>query len=152
MTCVAITSDETTVYSGSKDNSLLSWDLATAKKKGTLKKHWTRQENPTTQALAGEVLAVAVSSDGRLVASGGRDKVIRVYDTRTALEVGQLQGHRDAVTCLAFREGSAALYSGSLDRTLKHWEVGEMAYVETLFGHQVIAVLYRASGCNIVNL
>ena len=50
-----------------------------------------------------------------------------------------LQGHRDAVTCLSFRRDSYSLFSGSLDRCLKHWDLNEMGYLETMFGHQVIA-------------
>ena len=45
-------------------------------------------------------------------------------------------GHKDAVTCLAFREGTHELYSGSLDRGIKLWSLDDMAYVDTLFGHQ----------------
>lgn len=44
--------------------------------------------------------------------------------------------HRDAVTCLVFREGSHQLYSGSLDRTVKLWSLDDRAYMDTLFGHQ----------------
>lgn len=43
---------------------------------------------------------------------------------------------RDAVTALAFREGTHTLLSGSLDRTVKLWSCDDRAYMETLFGHQ----------------
>ena len=46
---------------------------------------------------------------------------------------------RDAVTCLAFREGSHQLFSGSLDRTVKLWSLDDKAYMDTLFGHQAEA-------------
>jgi WD40 repeat protein len=51
-------------------------------------------------------------------------------------------GHRDAVSGLAFREGGHQLFSASFDRTLKQWSLDDMAYVETLYGHQgqVLAV------------
>lgn len=52
-----------------------------------------------------------------------------------------LPGHKDAVTCLAFREGTHELYSGSLDRSIKLWSLDDMAYVDTLFGHQAGAPL-----------
>ena len=45
-------------------------------------------------------------------------------------------GHKDAVTGLAFREGTHQLFSASLDRSLKLWSLDDMAYVDTLFGHQ----------------
>ena len=51
-------------------------------------------------------------------------------------------GHKDAVTGLAFREGTQQLFSASLDRTVKIWSLAERAYVDTLYGHQagVLAV------------
>lgn len=52
------------------------------------------------------------------------------------LRVQALPGHKDAVTCLAFREGTHELYSGSLDRSIKLWSLDDLAYVDTLFGHQ----------------
>jgi ribosomal RNA-processing protein 9 len=35
-----------------------------------------------------------------------------------------------------FQYGSHQLFSCSCDRTVKLWNVDEMAYIETLFGHQ----------------
>lgn len=40
------------------------------------------------------------------------------------------------MTSLAFRRGTNQLYSSSKDRTIKTWSLDELAYVETLFGHQ----------------
>ena len=86
----------------------------------------------------GEVLALALASDGSVLASGGRDRYVRVWDPASAEphNVDNFVGHKDAVTALAFRPGSHTLYSGSADRTVKLWSVDEMAYVDTLFGHQ----------------
>jgi ribosomal RNA-processing protein 9 len=41
-----------------------------------------------------------------------------------------------AEQALAFRKGTQQVYSGSLDRTIKLFDLGVMGYVETLFGHQ----------------
>jgi ribosomal RNA-processing protein 9 len=83
------------------------------------------------------VLSAAISSDDRFLVSGGRDNIIRVYDSRMQYsKVHELKGHRDAVTSLVFQRESYALFSGSLDRCVKHWDLGEMGYIETLFGHQ----------------
>ncbi len=43
---------------------------------------------------------------------------------------------RDAVTSLAFREGTHTLFSASCDRTVKLWSLDDRAYMDTLFGHQ----------------
>ena len=48
-----------------------------------------------------------------------------------------LPGHRDAISGLAFRQGTHDLYSCAFDRTLKLWSCDDCTYVDTLFGHQV---------------
>ena len=45
-------------------------------------------------------------------------------------------GHRGPVSGLAFRKEFHQLFSGSFDRSVKVWNLDEMSYVETLFGHQ----------------
>lgn len=135
ITCLALTKDEHNVFSGSKDNSIIQWDVQTGMKT-ELKARWNKECE--YQSNRGEILSIAVSHDSRYVASGGRDNIIRIFDSRQKYaEVKELKGHRDAVTSLTFRMDTHTLFSGSLDRCLKHWDVAEMAYVETMFGHQV---------------
>ncbi|KAE8884018.1 U3 small nucleolar RNA-interacting protein 2 [Phytophthora fragariae] len=136
VTSLCLLEDGQTAFSAAKDGSLLRWDLAQQKKtKLTLPKDDVAAEKAKTDKDRC-VLALAASSDGKFLASGGRDKLVRVWD----VEKGQLQesfaGHRDAVSALAFRLRSHSLFSGSLDRSIKHWNLTEMGYVETLFGHQ----------------
>ena len=136
VTCVSLSSDETSVVSGSKDNSVIKWDTETGKKQ-VLKAPWSRMTHPDVQACVGETLAVCITSDGKYIVSGGRDKMLRVYDARQSqAEIKCFSGHRDAITSLAFRKDSKSLFSGSLDRCIKHWDLNEMGYLETLFGHQ----------------
>lgn len=85
---------------------------------------------------SGHILCVAVSSDGRFVATGGADKKLVVWDAATLKPLKAFHQHRDAVLALAFRRGTNQLFSASKDRTIKTWSLNELAYVETLFGHQ----------------
>ena len=57
-------------------------------------------------------------------------------DARAGAHLRSFPGHKDAVTALAFRDGTHQLFSGSLDRSVKMWSLEDMAYVDTLFGHQ----------------
>lgn len=84
------------------------------------------------------ILTVAASQDGKFVATGGMDRRIVIWDAATlkVLTVFGQSQHRDAVTGLAFRRGTNQLFSSSKDRTIKVWSLDELAYVETLFGHQ----------------
>jgi ribosomal RNA-processing protein 9 len=140
VTCIAATHDGKTVFTGSKDNSVILWDVKTGSKT-VLKDRWSRSSKSIgsqVQCCEGEVLALAVSHDGRFVACGGRDNLVHVFDSRADYsQVHEFKGHRDAVTGLTFRMGTYSLFSGSLDRCLKHWDLNEMAYIETMFGHQV---------------
>ena len=136
ITCVSLSADEKNVFSGSKDNSIIKWDVETQQKQ-IIKPKWKRETHFEKQASEGEILSLATTSDGRYIVSGGRDSKLRVFDARMGnAEVKVLPGHRDAVTSLAIRRDSYSLFSGSLDRCVKHWDLSEMGYLETMFGHQ----------------
>mmetsp|Transcript_3958 Transcript_3958/g.6046 ORF Transcript_3958/g.6046 Transcript_3958/m.6046 type:complete len:315 (+) Transcript_3958:260-1204(+) len=88
---------------------------------------------------------MAVSDDGRYLATGGRDNLVHVFDIRASRSgttttsppvVAQFKGHKSPVTSLTFRTQSLQLFSGSQDRCIRHYNLDEMAYVETLYGHQ----------------
>ncbi|KAF3065040.1 putative WD repeat-containing protein C2E1P5.05 [Daldinia childiae] len=83
-----------------------------------------------------DILCVAASQDGKFVVTGGADKRLIVYDAKSLKPLRVFTHHRDAVTGLAFRRGTNQLYSASKDRTVKVWSLDELAYIETLFGHQ----------------
>lgn len=146
LTCVALSADERWAFSGGKDDAVFQYDVEAGRRVAALSPLWNGKQGH--QAHEKEVLALTVSSDGRFLAAGGRDKEIRIWDLRAGgsgssggggsshKPVKTFAGHRDAVAALAFRADSHALYSGSWDRTLKHWTLDGMAYVETLFGHQ----------------
>ncbi len=129
-TCVALGKDDLHAFSGSKDCSVIQWDVETGKKLAVMVADRERKGR------GGQVLAVATSSDGKLVASGGRDKLIRLWDARSNELLGSFSGHRDIVTALAFQDGTNQLYTGSADRTVKLWNMTEQAYLDTLYGHQ----------------
>lgn len=85
------------------------------------------------------ILCAAASTTGRFLVTGGLDRRIVVWDVSSPSSLSPIKvfsQHRDAVTGLAFRRGTNQLYSCSRDRTIKVWSLDELAYVETLFGHQ----------------
>lgn len=84
----------------------------------------------------GPILTVKASQDGKFVVTGGADKRMVVHNADDLTPIRAFSHHRDAVTGLAFRRGTNQLYSCSKDRTIKVWSLDELAYVETLFGHQ----------------
>lgn len=70
----------------------------------------------------GEYVCLAFAADGRTLASGGGDAVVRLWDTATGKELRQLRGHLDAITFVAFLPSGKGLVSGSMDSTLLVWE------------------------------
>lgn len=146
-TGLALSQDDTTAWTVSKDGTICRWDIETGKRtqldrSGALASpdaktgsaDWVK---PSARATSrSSLLSCAVSSDGALLAVGGGDRKVHVFDARTGGYVQSFPGHRDAITCLAFREGTHTLFSGSLDRTVKLWSLDDRAYMDTLFGHQ----------------
>ncbi|MGH3930800.1 MAG: WD40 repeat domain-containing protein, partial [Pseudonocardiaceae bacterium] len=66
--------------------------------------------------------AVAFNPDGRLLASGGDDKVVRLRDPATGQPVGgPLTGHTHWVRAVAFSPDGRLLASASYDGTVRLW-------------------------------
>lgn len=143
VTAVALSEDDSRGFSASKDGSILHWDIDSGKtEKYTwptdeiLKAHGAKDPQSRATKHSKHVLAVAVSSDGRYLASGGLDRHVHLWDIRTRQHIQAFPGHKGPVSCLTFRQGTSELFSGSFDRAVKIWNVEDRAYISTLFGHQ----------------
>ena len=91
LTCVCVSPDDRHCFTGGKDNALIQYDVETGQRVGYIRRAWQRGAESSggagsTKARHGEILCVSTSGDGRLLASGGRDKLVRLYDMR-ALQV-----------------------------------------------------------------
>lgn len=140
------------LFTSGKEGHIIKWDLTTGKKVATFYKirepksadrKGKGKAAPDAEATGhtDEVLSLALSGDGKLLASAGRDRRLCLWDTESDSFVktfcGTL-GHKDAIANVAFKKGTRQLYSGSFDRTVKVYDLtpAVMGYVETLFGHQ----------------
>ncbi len=77
---------------------------------------------------------LAFSPDGKLLASAGYDRVIKLWDVTPAArkELRVLRDHSDAVYGLAFSPDGKLLASGAADRAVKVWEVASGKRLYTL--------------------
>jgi ribosomal RNA-processing protein 9 len=124
-TCVALQANGERALSGSKDNSVILWDVENCKRITNVCNQWksTDMEDPRGN---GEVLSIACSDDGRYAAIGRRDATVSIFDVRlsgkkqsTSL-VTLFKGHKGPVTSLSFRTQSLQLFSGSEDRCIRY--------------------------------
>jgi WD40 repeat protein len=67
--------------------------------------------------------ALAFNPEGKLLASCGYDRVIKLWDVSTGKELRVLRDHSDAVYALAFSPDGKLLASASADRAVKVWDV-----------------------------
>ena len=66
---------------------------------------------------------VAISHDGRLVAVGCYDRIIRIWDVQTGHLVERLRGHGESVRSVTFTPDGSGLISGSEDKKVKRWDL-----------------------------
>ncbi|WWC68182.1 uncharacterized protein I206_102105 [Kwoniella pini CBS 10737] len=125
------------IFVSTKRGSIIRYATATLKKIG----------KPFGQAVGdsdghkGEILCIAASEDGKFVVTGGRDKVIGVWNVEgdEPVWVTGLRGHKDAVTSIAIpalNNPSHHILSASLSRHLALHSLATLSVIDTFFGHQ----------------
>jgi WD40 repeat protein len=138
---VAFSPDGQLLFSGSTDNTIKVWDVASGRELRSL------------SSSAGQVNAIAVSYDGNLLASGGDDAIVKLWDVATGRLVQRFVGHSKGVLCLAFSPDGKQVVSGSRDNALKLWDLATGQELRTLSGHtnDVYAVAFTPDGVRIAS-
>jgi WD40 repeat protein len=73
-------------------------------------------------ALPGQLLSLDVSPDGRSIAAGGSDGIVRVWRRADGKLLRALSGHAGSVWSVAFSPDGRRLVSGSTDSSVLVWE------------------------------
>ena len=81
------------------------------------------------------VFGLAVSPDGKRIASGSFDKTVKVWDAEAGAELMTLHGHEDRVGPVSFSPDGRKIASGSKDTTIKLWDAESGSELMTLRGH-----------------
>jgi WD40 repeat protein len=100
-------------------------------------------ELPTGGYPAGRI---AVSPDGRRIASGLGDRTVRLWDTESGAVLDILRGHADLVFDVAFSPDGQNLASACYDKTIRVWDLAARRH-RVLRGHTaaVVRVAWRTA-------
>ncbi|CAD5942208.1 putative WD repeat-containing protein alr3466 [Planktothrix tepida] len=90
----------------------------------------------TIAAHSSWVKALAISPDGKVLASGSNDKTIRLWDLKDGNRMRTIEGHTEAVNAIAFSPNGQILASGSDDRTIRLWGSETGSRLLTITGHE----------------
>jgi WD40 repeat protein/tRNA A-37 threonylcarbamoyl transferase component Bud32 len=119
--CVAGISPDGTIAVTAGDGQIRTWDVATGRPRGEL-----------VGRGAPDVLAIAISPDGRRVISGHDDNDARIWDLRSGQLMVTLSGHTKHVLATAWSDDGARVATCSNDGSSKIWNAATGELVRTL--------------------
>ncbi|KAI9816131.1 MAG: protein with putative role during mitosis [Thelocarpon impressellum] len=154
---VAPSFDGRWLLSAGNDQTARLWDSGTGEARSTFLGHEHVIEccaiapptaYPHLATLAGLKKAPASSSSAEFVATGSRDKSVRLWDARGTL-VKTLVGHDNWVRGLLFHPGGKYLLSVSDDKSIRCWDLAQegkcVKVVDDAHGHFVSCVRWAPS-------
>jgi WD40 repeat protein len=133
-TSVAYSPDGKILAAGGADNRIRLLDAATGKEIRRLAGHQARTFSPPRNPKSpldllvgsvgkGNVTSLAFSPDGKTLASGGWDDMVRLWEVATGKQLRKLDAHQAMVARVAFSPDGKVLASrGGLDGVLRLWD------------------------------
>ena len=125
---MVMTSDGKTLLLGGKQLNL--WDISDPQS--------ARQHGAPLTPFNSRIMAMAVSADGKQLATNGSDNTVALWDISDPAEprqVGEpLSQHQGLVTAIAFSTDGTTLVTGSQDKTVALWDISDPAHPNVLGG------------------
>jgi len=106
----------------SADKTVMLWDADFAKAR-------------TFTQFDGGIRRVALSPDGRRLATSDRSQMVQVWDTTTERQLFSLDGHKGQVWGVTFSPDGKFLATAGVDKTVKLWDADTGQLVRTFTGH-----------------
>lgn len=142
VTSIVFTADGKHVISASYDKTVRRWTFGLGDDNGEVlfrQDYW--------------VDCICLSPDGKLLASGGRDKMVRFSNPESGKEVGKRCVPEAGIRALAFSADGKYVASGCEDYTIQIWNVNTRSGVRLLTGHSnwVLSVAFSHDGAQLVS-
>ena len=162
---LAFSPDGRYVLTGSSDNTVVLWEMATGKQIQKFVGHsnrvnsvsfspngryvltgsgdntailWEKETGKQIRKFMGHswaVNSVAFSPDGRYVLTGSWDKMAFQWETSTGKQIQKFAGHNDGIFSLAFSPDGRHMLTGSNDQTAILWDTTSGKLVRKFVGH-----------------
>ncbi len=132
----SITTEAGKAVAFSPDNQILATGL------GSTVKLWRVSDGSrlrTLEGLTSDVLSVAFSPDGQIVAAGGYNEGVKLWQANDGTLLHDLPGHTFHVLSVAFSPDGQMLASASDDYTVKLWRVSDGMLLHELQGSNPVA-------------
>ncbi len=131
--------------SGGHNGSVRLWNVASRSELAVLKGHGRSVRSALFDP---SVLSVTFDPSGAVLASGGADGSMRLWDVASCSELARLQGHDGSVLSVAYDPSGAVLASGGDDGSVRLWDVAARSALARLQGHgrSVFSVAFDPSG------
>ncbi|KAJ7765499.1 hypothetical protein DFH07DRAFT_737719 [Mycena maculata] len=134
--CLAACRTQNWVASGSFDRTIKLWDLTRSATPGAPSPGPLISLNPAdANAPKSSVYALAADPFGHAIASGGPERVVRMWDPRTGKRSGKLVGHTDNIRAILLSEDAKYLLTGSADASIKLWSLATQRCLHTFTHH-----------------
>lgn len=124
--CVRFSHDGKYVATGCNRSAQI-FDVQTGEKVCVLEDHNAQDMNADLY-----IRSVCFSPDGRFLATGAEDKLIRVWDIQSRTIRNHFAGHEQDIYSLDFARDGRTIASGSGDRTVRLWDIEQGSNTLTL--------------------
>jgi len=117
------------VVSGGLDKKIRVWDLYRGEQKLEI------QNVTENTAVADKGSIYALCANETLLASGGPESVVKVWDPRSGKRVTKFVGHTDNIRSVIISQDSETIMTGSSDQSIKIWSMTAGRCLHTLTMH-----------------